>query len=41
MKCPFGVSIPDVLLINDLHLCLHELLMLMQVKVSRLESKKR
>ncbi len=40
VKCPFGVSVRDVLLIDDLHLCLHELLMLVQVKVCRLESEK-
>jgi hypothetical protein len=39
-KCPFGVSLQDVLLIDDLHLCLHELLMLMQVKMCCLESEK-
>jgi hypothetical protein len=27
-KCPFGASIPDILLIDDVHLCLHELLKL-------------
>ncbi len=27
-KCPFGALIPDILLIDDVHLCLHELLKL-------------
>jgi hypothetical protein len=39
-KCPFGTSIPNILLLNDVHICLHELLTFMQVKMSRLESKK-
>ncbi len=40
VKCPCGVSIPNVLLVDDLHLRLHELLMFVQVKVCRLELKK-
>ncbi len=40
MKCPFGVLVLDILLVNDLHLCLHELRMFMQMKVCRLELKK-
>lgn len=40
VKCPFGTSIPNILLVNDVHICLHELLTFTQVKMSRLESKK-
>jgi hypothetical protein len=39
-KSPFRVSVLDILLVNDVHLCLHELLTLAQVKMFRLESKK-
>ncbi len=40
VKCPFGDLVLVVLLVDDLHLCLHELLMFVQVKVSRLEAEK-
>lgn len=40
MKCPFGILVPVVLLVDDLHLCLHDLLMFVQLKVSRLELEK-
>jgi hypothetical protein len=39
-KCPFGGLIPNILLIDDVHLCLHELLTFAQVKMSRLELEK-
>jgi hypothetical protein len=39
-KCPFGVSILDILLVDDVHLCLHELLTFTYVKVSHLKLKK-
>ncbi len=40
VKCPFGILVPVVLLVDDLHLCLHDLLMFVQLKVSRLELEK-
>lgn len=39
-KCPFGASVPNILLIDDVHLCLCELLKLAQVKMSCLELEK-